>query len=100
MYPYQVTASGGVNEHTGPGVSFPVTGAALGGALGWVTCQHAGSKTGTSSVWDKLRDGHWVPDYYPGHPQQDDVHRVRATLLTRPGHLPELRPLASPALRL
>jgi uncharacterized protein YraI len=70
MYPYQVTAAGGVNEHTGPGVSFPATGAAPGGALGWVTCQHAGSKTGTSSVWDKLRDGHWVPDYYLATPSK------------------------------
>ena len=54
IYPYQVTAAGGVNEHTGPGVSFPTTGAAPGGVLGWVTCQRAGSRSaplrcGTSS---------------------------------------------------
>ena len=70
MYPYQVTAAGGVNERTGPGVSFPATGVLPGGALGWVTCQHAGSKTGTSPVWDKLRDGHWVPDYYLATPSK------------------------------
>ncbi len=70
MYPYQVTAAGGLNEHTGPGVSYPVTGALPGGALGWVTCQQAGSKTGTSRVWDKLRDGHWVPDYYLATPSK------------------------------
>ena len=75
MYPYQVTAAGGVKEHTGPGVSFQVTGALPGGALGWVTCQHAGSKTGTSSVWDKLRDGHWVPDYYLATPSKTTYTR-------------------------
>jgi hypothetical protein len=41
-----------------------------GGALGWVTCQQAGSKTGTSRVWDKLRDGHWVADYYLATPSK------------------------------
>ena len=69
-YPYQVTAAGGLNEHTGPGVSYPTTGVLPGGALGWVTCQQAGSKTGTSPVWDKLRDGHWVPDYYLASPSK------------------------------
>ena len=69
-YPYQVTAAGGVNEHTGPGASYPTAGTLPGGALGWVTCQQAGSKTGTSPVWDKLRDGHWVPDYYLASPSK------------------------------
>ena len=69
-YPYQVTAAGGLNEHTGPGVSYPAAGVLPGGALGWVTCQQAGSKTGTSPVWDKLRDGHWVPDYYLASPSK------------------------------
>jgi uncharacterized protein YraI len=69
-YPYQVTAVTGLTEHTGPGVSYPAAGLLPGGALGWVTCQQAGSKTGTSGVWDKLRDGHWVPDYYLATPSQ------------------------------
>lgn len=70
MYPYQVTAAGGLNEHTGPGVSYPTTGVLPAGALGWVTCQQAGSKTGTTRVWDKLRDGHWVSDYYLASPSK------------------------------
>jgi uncharacterized protein YraI len=70
MYPYQVTPAGGLNEHTGPGASYPTTGVLPGGALGWVTCQQAGSKTGTSRVWDKLRDGHWVSDYYLASPSK------------------------------
>jgi hypothetical protein len=27
-------------------------------------CQKAGSRVGTTSVWNKLRDGRWVSDYY------------------------------------
>ena len=63
-YPFQVTVAGALNEHTGPGVSYPVKGSLAAGALAWVTCQHAGSKVGTTSVWDKLTNGRWVTDYY------------------------------------
>jgi Domain of unknown function (DUF1906) len=70
-YPYQVTAASGLTEHTGPGTGYPSAGLLPSGALGWVTCQQAGSAVGTTRVWDKLRDGHWVSDYYlatPGRP--------------------------------
>ncbi|MGO8956288.1 MAG: glycoside hydrolase domain-containing protein [Streptosporangiaceae bacterium] len=63
-YPFQVTASGGLSEHTGPGNSYAVKGSLATGALAWVTCQRAGSKVGTTSVWDKLTNGRWVTDYY------------------------------------
>ncbi|HSI93645.1 MAG TPA: glycoside hydrolase domain-containing protein [Jiangellaceae bacterium] len=63
-YPGQVTTTS-LNARTGPGASYPITGNPLPrGALAWVMCQKAGSKVGTTSVWNKLRDGRWVSDYY------------------------------------
>lgn len=64
VYPGQVTTSS-LNARTGPGVSYPVTGSPLRrGALAWVMCQKTGSRVGPTSVWNKLRDGRWVSDYY------------------------------------
>lgn len=63
-YPFQVTATGRLSERTGPGTSYAVRGSLPAGALAWVTCQRAGSKVGTTSVWDKLTNGRWVTDYY------------------------------------
>jgi uncharacterized protein YraI len=63
-YPGQVTASS-LNARTGPGTSYSTTGSPLPrGALAAVMCQKSGSKVGTTSVWNKLRDGRWVSDYY------------------------------------
>ncbi len=62
---YKVTSSTALNARTGPGTSYPVTGSALPrGALAYVMCQKAGSKVGTTAVWNKLVDGRWVSDYY------------------------------------
>lgn len=63
-YPFQVTATGGLRERTGPGASYAAKGSLAGGALAWITCQKSGTKTGTTSVWDKLTNGRWVTDYY------------------------------------
>jgi uncharacterized protein YraI len=64
-YPGQVTAPQTLNARTGPGASFPTTGKPLPrGALAYVVCQKSGSKVGTTSVWNKLRDGRWVSDHY------------------------------------
>jgi uncharacterized protein YraI len=63
-YPFQVTAAGRLSEHTGPGRAYPVKGTLASGALAWVSCQKAGSKVGTTAVWDKLTNGRWIPDYY------------------------------------
>jgi hypothetical protein len=35
-----------------------------------VTCQRAGSKVGTTSVWDKLDDGNYVSDFYLATPSK------------------------------
>ena len=67
-YPYQVAPSGGLNERTGPGASYPVAGTLPGGSLAWLTCQQAGTAVGSTRIWDKLTDGRWVTDYYVATP--------------------------------
>ncbi|WP_166350161.1 glycoside hydrolase domain-containing protein [Phytoactinopolyspora limicola] len=65
MYPGQVTANVALNARTGPGSSYPTKGNPLPrGSLAYVMCQAPGNKVGTTSVWNKLRDGRWVSDYY------------------------------------
>lgn len=63
-YPYQVDAPAGISERTGPGSQYPLAGQLPNGALAWVTCQGPGSRVGSTSVWNKLTDNHWVTDYY------------------------------------
>lgn len=63
-YPGQVTLSTPVNTRSGPGTSYAVNGSLQGGALAYVACQRAGTKVGTTSVWNQLADGRWVSDYY------------------------------------
>ncbi|WP_166849204.1 glycoside hydrolase domain-containing protein [Isoptericola sp. BMS4] len=63
-YSGQVTASS-LNARTGPGTSYAKKGSPLPrGALATVECQKTGSKVGTTRVWNRLRDGRWVSDYY------------------------------------
>jgi uncharacterized protein YraI len=65
VYPGQVTASVALNARTGPGAAYPTKGSPLPrGALAYVMCQSSGSTVGTTSVWNRLRDGRWVTDYY------------------------------------
>jgi uncharacterized protein YraI len=71
LYPYQVTPTGGANERSGPGASYPVTGVLPGGALAWLFCQRSGSVVGGTPVWDKIDSRHWVSDHWvatPGKP--------------------------------
>lgn len=63
-YPGQVTISTPVNTRSGPGTSYAVNGSLQGGALGYVSCQKAGTTVGTTSVWNQLVDGRWLSDYY------------------------------------
>jgi uncharacterized protein YraI len=64
IYPGQVTTTS-LNARTGPGTSYPTTGSPLPrGALAHVMCQKAGSRVGSTVVWNKLRDDRWVSDYY------------------------------------
>jgi hypothetical protein len=66
-YPSQVTIPT-LNKRTGPGSRYAISGTLPGGALGWVSCQRAGSKVATTSVWDKLDDDTYVSDYYLATP--------------------------------
>ena len=68
LYPYQVIPASGANERSGPGVSYPVTGVLPGGALAWLFCQKAGSKVGSTSIWDKIDSQHWVSDNWVATP--------------------------------
>lgn len=64
-YPGQITSSTALKARTGPGTSYATTGSPLPpGALAYVTCQKVGSTVGTTRVWNRLRDGRWVTDYY------------------------------------
>ena len=64
-YPGQVTAPVALSARTGPGTSYPTTGNPLPrGSLAYVVCQKRGNTVGTTAVWNKLRDGRWVSDFY------------------------------------
>ncbi|MFI6653955.1 glycoside hydrolase domain-containing protein [Streptomyces sp. NPDC050523] len=67
-YPYQVTATAGLTERSGPGSGYTAVGTSPNGALAWVTCQRSGTTTGTTKIWDRLENGHYVSDYYVATP--------------------------------
>jgi uncharacterized protein YraI len=67
-YPYQVTASGGLTERSGPGASYAAAGTSPNGSLAWVFCQRPGSTVGTTKIWDRLDNGRYVSDYYVANP--------------------------------
>ena len=70
LYPYQTTAGDGLNERSGPGASFPVTGVIPAGGLAWMFCQSAGPVVGATRVWDKIDDRHWVSDNWVATPSR------------------------------
>lgn len=57
-----------VNARTGPGAQFPVAHRVPAGGGAWVVCQSAGLKVRTSIVWDLLRNGLWIADYWMNTP--------------------------------
>ncbi len=62
LYPYQTTT--GVHERTGPGVSYAAGAVVANGSLAWVYCQRAGSKVGTTTVWNRTENTRYVSDFY------------------------------------
>jgi uncharacterized protein YraI len=70
LYPYQVTATNGANERSGPGISHPITGVLPGGALAWLFCQRAGSTVGGTRIWDEIDSRHWVSDKWVATPSK------------------------------
>ena len=63
-YAYQVTSLANLTGRSGPKTSTPIVQAYAPGATVGVVCQTAGTKIGTTSVWNKLTDGNYVSDYY------------------------------------
>jgi uncharacterized protein YraI len=69
-YAYQITSSANLNGRSGPLTSTPVVQSYASGATVGVVCQTAGTKIGTTSVWNKLTDGNYVSDYYVSTPSK------------------------------
>jgi uncharacterized protein YraI len=67
-YAYQVRSLANLNGRSGPKTSTPIVQAYAPGATVGVVCQTAGTKIGTTSVWNKLTDGNYVSDYYVSTP--------------------------------
>lgn len=68
-YSYTVTtASTPLSARTGPAYKYSVVDTKAPGEKVYLRCQTPGQKVGTSSVWDKLNDGSYVPDYYVSTP--------------------------------
>ena len=67
-YAYQVTSSANLNGRSGPKTSTPIVRTYPPGATVRVVCQTAGTKVGTTSVWNKLTDGNYLTDYYVSTP--------------------------------
>jgi surface antigen len=63
----------GVPMRSGPGTGYPALGARRDGEELDIVCQAGGEPFtshfgGTSSIWDKLTDGSWAPDYFANTP--------------------------------
>ena len=67
-YAHQITSLPSLNGRSGPKTSTPIMQSYAPGATVGVVCQTAGSKIGTTSVWNKLTDGNYVSDYYVSTP--------------------------------
>jgi uncharacterized protein YraI len=67
-YAYQITSSADLNGRSGPKTSTPIVRTYPSGSTVTVVCQTAGTKIGTTSVWNKLTDGNYVSDYYVSTP--------------------------------
>ncbi len=59
-----------VPARSGPSTRHPVGAVVPADNGAWVSCQVSSQRVRTSRIWDRLRSGLWVPDYYlntPGH---------------------------------
>ncbi|MFC0678674.1 glycoside hydrolase domain-containing protein [Lysobacter korlensis] len=64
-----------VSARRGPTTSNTIAKRYEPGATVQVICQTAGSKVGSSTVWDLLADGYYVPDYYISTPSNTGYSR-------------------------
>ncbi len=69
-YSYSVTSSTALNGRTGPATTYPVVKTHDPGSTLTIACQAPGTKTGTTSTWDKLSDGTYVTDFYVSTPSK------------------------------
>ncbi|MGC0328473.1 uncharacterized protein YraI [Streptomyces sp. SAI-170] len=74
-YPYQATAAGGLTERSGPGNGYAAVGTLPNGGLAWITCQRPGTTVGTTAVWNRLDNGHYVSDRYVATPSSTSYSR-------------------------
>lgn len=58
----------GLDIHSGPSTSSPVTGRLSAGAPVAISCQTRGDTVGNSNVWDSIGAGAYVPDFYISTP--------------------------------
>src|SRR4051812_15977382 len=61
---YGLPAGNTLNVRSGPGAQFPVIGSLNEGQLVTVGCQAAGSQVVGSNVWDQIRPGAYVADWF------------------------------------
>jgi uncharacterized protein YraI len=67
-YTYQITSSTNLNGRAGPKTSTPIMRTYPPGSTVTVVCQTMGTRVATTSIWNKLADGHYVTDYYLSTP--------------------------------
>lgn len=67
-YPYQVKRTHRVNKRSGPGTGHTLVGVMYRGGLAKVVCQRRGENIFGDPVWNKLRGGAWISDYYLATP--------------------------------
>lgn len=75
LYPYQVNSIDSLNERSGPGSSYAITGTLPTGSLAWVSCQRSGSTVGSTKIWNRLSNGRYVSDYWVSTPSNTTYSR-------------------------
>ena len=63
-YRYSVYGTPALSEHTSPTVRSSTQRTLTDGNTVYLTCQAAGSDVHGSTLWDKLTNGGWIPDYF------------------------------------
>ena len=83
---YRVTSSTNLNARSGPSTAYGVVGTHAPGSTLAVVCQTAGSRVGSTSVWNRLTTGAWVSDYYVSTPSKT-TYSAPLQLCTYPGQV-------------
>ncbi len=95
---YHVTAPGGLNARSGPGLQYPVTGRLVDESPLDIACQTTGALVGTglgaapTTVWDKLASGWYVSDFYTSTPATESGWTAGIPRCTTPTPVPQPGP--------